>query len=133
MFYLKSKSRRLTYAKSKTSYVSNSKHSLNASYFHWEVRGLKQGILSKFSSKTVGEYNKQKINHSLLLTVFSNKLYTYQKYGHPSQANVVKRNGTIERVELSWGALCVILVPIDAFRGVDRWMLHAVDDEEEER
>ena len=41
-----------------------------------------------------------------------------QENGDPGEADVVERDGSVERVEFSWLALCVVLVPVDAFRFV---------------
>ena len=48
----------------------------------------------------------------------------YQKNGHPGQANIVEGYCSIERVVFARCAVTVVLIPIDAFRPVDRGILH---------
>lgn len=43
-------------------------------------------------------------------------IFCYQKYRHPGHANVVERNGALERIAAQLRAVRVVLVPIHARR-----------------
>lgn len=60
---------------------------------------------------------------ALLVSIKSdfNDADNYEKYGHPSQPNVVERYGALERVPTQLGAIRVVLIPIDAWR-LRRWI-----------
>lgn len=46
-------------------------------------------------------------------SINDNKLYTYNEYGYPSQADVVERYGALEWILALRLALCVVIVPVD--------------------